>query len=106
MPIRAAIKDLVPDAQTWRREIHQNPGLMYDVEVTAEFVAKRLRAFGCDEVKTSIGRTGVVGVIHGAKGSSERAIGLRADMDALPDRRGDQSPLSFQNPRQDARLRP
>ena len=45
---------------------------------------KRLRAFGCDEVKTSIGRTGVVGVIHGAKGSSERAIGLRADMDALP----------------------
>jgi amidohydrolase len=84
MPIRAAIKDLVPEAQTWRREIHQNPGLMYDVEATAEFVAKRLRAFGCDEVKTSIGRTGVVGVIHGAKGSSSRAIGLRADMDALP----------------------
>ncbi len=84
MPIRAAIKDLVPDVQTWRREIHQNPGLMYDVEATAEFVADRLRAFGCDEVKTSIGRTGVVGVIHGAKGSSTRAIGLRADMDALP----------------------
>ena len=84
MPIRAAIKDLVPDAQTWRREIHQNPGLMYDVEATAEFVADRLRAFGCDEVKTAIGRTGVVGVIHGAKGSSSRAIGLRADMDALP----------------------
>ncbi len=84
MPIRSAIKDLVPDAQTWRREIHQNPGLMYDVEATAEFVAERLRAFGCDEVKTSIGRTGVVGVIHGAKGSSSRAIGLRADMDALP----------------------
>jgi amidohydrolase len=84
MPIRSAIKDLVPDAQTWRREIHQNPGLMYDVEATAEFVAEGLRSFGCDEVKTSIGRTGVVGVIHGAKGSSERAIGLRADMDALP----------------------
>src|ERR1700735_659957 len=84
MPIRAAIKDLVPEAQTWRREIHQNPGLMYDVEATAEFVAKRLRAFGCDEVKTAIGRTGVVGVIQGAKGSSSRAIGLRDDMDALP----------------------
>jgi amidohydrolase len=84
MPIRTAIKDLVPDAQAWRREIHQNPGLMYDVEATAEFVAARLRAFGCDEVKTAIGRTGVVGVIQGAKGSSERAIGLRADMDALP----------------------
>ncbi len=84
MPIRSAIKDLVPDVQAWRREIHQNPGLMYDVEGTAAFVADRLRAFGCDEVKTGIGRTGVVGVIHGAKGSSARAIGLRADMDALP----------------------
>ena len=47
MPIRTAITDLVPDAQTWRREIHQNPGLMYDVEATAEFVAERLRSFGC-----------------------------------------------------------
>ncbi len=84
MPIRSAIKDLVPDAQTWRREIHQNPELMYDVEGTAKFVADRLRSFGCDEVKTAIGRTGVVGVIRGAKGSSARAIGLRADMDALP----------------------
>jgi len=84
MPIRTAITDLVRDAQAWRREIHQNPGLMYDVEATAEFVAERLRAFGCDEVETAIGRTGVVGVIHGAKGSSARAIGLRADMDALP----------------------
>ena len=84
MPIRSAIKDLVPDVQTWRREIHQNPELMYDVEATAQFVADRLRAFGCDEVKTAVGRTGVVGVIRGAKGSSSRAIGLRADMDALP----------------------
>ena len=84
MPIRSAINDLVPDAQAWRREIHQNPELMYDVEGTAKFVADRLRAFGCDEVKTAIGRTGVVGVIRGAKGSRSRAIGLRADMDALP----------------------
>jgi amidohydrolase len=84
MPIRSAINDLVPDAQAWRREIHQNPELMYDVEGTAKFVADRLRGFGCDEVRTSIGRTGVVGVIRGAKGSSSRAIGLRADMDALP----------------------
>jgi amidohydrolase len=84
MPIRSAINDLVPDARAWRREIHQNPELMYDVEGTAKFVADRLRGFGCDEVKTAIGRTGVVGVIRGAKGSSSRAIGLRADMDALP----------------------
>jgi hippurate hydrolase len=84
MPIRSAINDLVPEVRTWRRELHQNPEIMYDVEETAKFVADRLRAFGCDEVKTAIGRTGVVGVIHGARGSSSRSIGLRADMDALP----------------------
>ena len=84
MPISSAINGLVPDAQTWRREIHQNPELLYDVHATAQFVADRLRVFGCDEVRTSIGRTGVVGVIRGAQGSSSRAIGLRADMDALP----------------------
>jgi amidohydrolase len=84
MPISAAINDLVPEVRTWRRELHQNPEIMYDVEETAKFVAERLRAFGCDEVKTAIGRTGVVGVIRGAKGSSSRSIGLRADMDALP----------------------
>ncbi len=84
MPIRQALKDAVPDAQIWRREIHQNPELLYDVEQTARYVADRLNAFGCDEVRTGIGRTGVVGVIRGAKGSGVRSIGLRADMDALP----------------------
>jgi len=84
MPIPSAVQHLVADAQIWRRDIHQNPELLYDVELTAKYVADRLSAFGCDEVKTSIGRTGVVAVIRGAKGGSARAIGLRADMDALP----------------------
>jgi hippurate hydrolase len=84
MPIRSAINDLVPEVRAWRRELHQNPELMYDVEETAKFVAGRLRAFGCDEVRTAIGRTGVVGVIRGERGASARTIGLRADMDALP----------------------
>jgi amidohydrolase len=84
MPIRSAINDLVPEVRAWRRELHQNPELMYDVEETAKFIAGRLRAFGCDEVRTAIGRTGVVGVIRGERGASSRTIGLRADMDALP----------------------
>jgi amidohydrolase len=84
MPIPPAVQDLVADAQTWRREIHQNPELLYDVELTAKYVADRLTAFGCDEVQMSIGRTGVVGVIRGARGPGPRTIGLRADMDALP----------------------
>jgi amidohydrolase len=84
MPIPSAVQDLVQDAQTWRRDIHQNPELLYDVERTAKYIADRLTGFGCDEVATSVGRTGVVGVIRGAKGGSTRTIGLRADMDALP----------------------
>jgi hippurate hydrolase len=60
---------------------------MYDVDRTAAFVAERLREFGCDEVATGLGRTGVVGVIRGRKPAADadvRVIGLRADMDALP----------------------
>jgi hippurate hydrolase len=87
MPIVNRVADLQPDIQAWRRDIHENPELLYDVHRTAAFVADRLREFGCDEVATGLGRTGVVGVIKGRKpaGNGEvRVIGLRADMDALP----------------------
>ena len=87
MPIVNRVADLQPDIQAWRREIHEHPELLYDVHRTAAFVADRLREFGCDEVATGLGRTGVVGVIKGRKpaGSADiKVIGLRADMDALP----------------------
>src|SRR3981189_2282923 len=86
MPIVNRVADLQPDIQAWRRDIHQHPELMYDVHRTAAFVADRLREFGCDEVTTGLGRTGVVGVIKGKQpGKGEiKVIGLRADMDALP----------------------
>ena len=74
---------LAADATAWRRDIHRNPETLYDVHRTAGLVAEKLRDFGCDEVATGIGRTGVVGVIRG-RGTAGRAIGLRADMDALP----------------------
>ena len=79
-----SIDEFVADAQVWRRDFHQNPELDYEVPRTAKFIADRLHAFGCDEVKMFIGRSGVVGVIKGRQASSGRAIGLRADMDALP----------------------
>src|SRR5215211_3493020 len=86
MPIVNRVADLQPDIQAWRRDIHENPELLYDVHRTAAFVADRLREFGCDEVATGLGRTGVVGVIKGRQpGKGEiKVIGLRADMDALP----------------------
>ena len=84
MSIIPAIQNLAADAQTWRRDIHQHPELDYDVLRTASFVAERLKDFGCDEVATGIGRTGVVGIIKGRGAASERTIALRADMDALP----------------------
>jgi amidohydrolase len=87
MPIVNRVADLQPDIQAWRRNIHENPELLYDVHRTAAFVADRLREFGCDEVATGLGRTGVVGVIKGKKEAGNgdvRVIGLRADMDALP----------------------
>ena len=84
MPINPVIRDLAVEAQRWRRDIHQHPELLYDLPRTAAFVADRLREFGCDEVATAIGRTGVVGLIRGRGAAGGRTIGLRADMDALP----------------------
>jgi amidohydrolase len=87
MPIVNRVADLQPDIQAWRRDIHKHPELQYDVRRTAALVAERLREFGCDEVATGLGRTGVVGVIRGRKPAGKgdiRVIGLRADMDALP----------------------
>ncbi|WP_454848876.1 M20 aminoacylase family protein [Rhizobium binxianense] len=72
------------DVVEWRRDIHAHPELQFEVHRTAALVASRLTEFGCDEVVTGIGRTGVVGVIHGKKQTSGKVIGLRADMDALP----------------------
>jgi amidohydrolase len=84
MPILNRAADLAEEVTVWRRDLHENPEILYEVHRTAGVVAEKLRAFGCDEVVPGIGRTGVVGVIRGRKGSSGRVIGLRADMDALP----------------------
>ncbi|MFL5041490.1 MAG: M20 aminoacylase family protein [Xanthobacteraceae bacterium] len=86
MPIVNRIAALQPEIAAWRQDIHAHPEILYDVHRTAATVAERLKEFGCDEVVTGIGRTGVVGVIRGRKGpgSSRKVVGLRADMDALP----------------------
>ena len=100
MPINNRIAAMHGEITGWRRDIHAHPELLYDVHRTAASVAEKLRAFGCDEVATGLGRTGVVGLIRGrrpAKGG-ERVIGLRADMDALPITEATGAPYASQNP--------
>ena len=84
MPIKNRYAELHAEITAWRRDFHIHPELMYDVHRTAAKVADLLRSFGCDEVVEGVGLTGVVGVIKGRRTDSGRAIGLRADMDALP----------------------
>ncbi|MCS3729927.1 M20 aminoacylase family protein [Bradyrhizobium betae] len=84
MPIVNRVAALSDEMAAWRHDFHENPELLYEVHRTAGIVADKLREFGCDEVVTGIGRTGVVGVIRGRKSASGKTIGLRADMDALP----------------------
>jgi amidohydrolase len=101
MPIINRVADLQPEIQAWRRDIHQHPELMYDVHRTAAFVADRLREFGCDDVVTGLGRTGVVGVIKGRKPAGNgdvKVIGLRADMDALPIEEATDLPYASKTP--------
>ncbi len=84
MPVIPRLTELQPEITTWRRDFHQHPEILFDTHRTSGIVADKLREFGCDSIKTGIGRTGVVGVIKGQKSDSNKVIGLRADMDALP----------------------
>jgi len=65
----------------WRRDLHTHPEFGFEETRTAAFVAQKLREFGLDEVVEGVGGTGVVGTLR--RGSGNRSIALRADMDAL-----------------------
>ena len=98
MPIVNRVADLAGEIAEWRHDIHANPELLFDVHRTAATVADKLKAFGCDEVATGIGRTGVVGVIRGKRGAGTKVIGMRADMDALPIMEATGLPYASTNP--------
>ncbi|TBX29069.1 M20 aminoacylase family protein [Nioella sediminis] len=84
MPVKNRFAELLPEITEWRRDIHENPEILFETHRTSALVAEKLKEFGCDEIVTGIGRTGVVGVIKGKSDASGKVIGLRADMDALP----------------------
>src|SRR4030095_9863182 len=70
MPIVNRVAHLHGEITAWRHDLHAHPELLYDVHRTAATVAEKLKAFGCDEVVTGIGRTRVVGVLRGRKPAS------------------------------------
>ena len=82
MTVINSIADRADELKGWRRELHQHPEICYEEVWTSDFVAAKLESFGI-EVHRGMGKTGVVGVLRG-NGDSDRAIGLRADIDALP----------------------
>lgn len=79
--VEAAVEQVNPRVVEWRRDLHANPELGFAETRTAGVVADHLRALGL-EVRTGVGRTGVVGILRGGKPG--RTVALRADMDALP----------------------
>lgn len=66
----------------WRRHLHAHPELAFEEHGTASFIVEQLKSFGIEDIVTGIGGTGIVASVRG--GTSDRAIGLRADIDALP----------------------
>ncbi len=81
MPIINRIADFHEEIRTWRRDIHAHPETAFEEDRTSEIVAAKLGEWGI-EVHRGLAKTGVVGVLRG-NGDGGRAIGLRADMDAL-----------------------
>jgi hippurate hydrolase len=76
------LSDMAPELTRWRRHIHQHPELGFNERATVDFILARLREFGIDDIHTGIGGTGIVATLRA--GTSDRAIGIRADIDALP----------------------
>ncbi len=82
MPVINRIAGFAGEMTEWRRWMHRNPELGFELPKTAGFVVERLREIGVDEIHEGIGRTGIVGIVNGQREGP--TIGLRADMDALP----------------------
>ena len=95
MPVHNRIADFADDLTEWRQDLHAHPELGFQETRTSDVVAAKLAEWGI-EVTRGIARTGIVGTLR--CGSSKRAIGIRADMDALPIEEATGLPYASQNP--------
>ena len=80
MAVKEEIVAFADEMRAWRRDIHAHPEIAFEEVRTSDIVAEKLESFGID-VHRGLAKTGVVGTL--AVGNSNRAIGLRADLDAL-----------------------
>ena len=97
MAIKKEIELLIPEMEQWRQYIHQHPEIAFEEKETSDFIAKKLESFGI-EVHRGLGGTGLVGVIHGKdNGASNKSVGIRADIDALPMTEKTNLPYSSRN---------
>ena len=81
MSIVPRVLDYQAELSSIRQDIHMHPEIAFEEQRTSDIVAAKLAEFGC-EVHRGLAKTGVVGTLR--RGNATRAIGLRADMDALP----------------------
>src|SRR5574337_2156117 len=81
MRLIESIRADAPAIAAMRRDIHAHPELCFEEQRTSDLIARALEGWGIP-VHRGLGKTGVVGIVK--SGSSERAVGLRADIDALP----------------------
>jgi hippurate hydrolase len=95
LPTPEEFSPLLPAMTAWRQDLHRHPELGFEERRTAAFVAATLRGWGI-EVAEGLARTGVVGTVKGRPGN--RAIALRADMDALAMTEATGLPYASQTP--------
>src|SRR5437016_13626866 len=95
MQIIDRIAQIHDDLTSWRRDIHAHPELGFEEQRTSDLVAAKLAELGI-EVHRGIGGTGIVGVLRA--GNAPQAIGLRADMDALPIEEANDLPYKSTHP--------
>jgi hippurate hydrolase len=81
MPVIPELERLRPDMTRWRRDLHRRPETAFEERWSSDYIAERLQSFGI-RIHRGLAMTGIVGVIEGAT-KGNRAIGLRADIDAL-----------------------
>lgn len=89
--IKSLSRQFAADTVATRRHLHAHPELSFYEHNTAQYVAEQLRAIGLTP-QEGVANTGVVALIEGTKSASDRVVGLRADMDALPIREANDVP--------------